>query len=218
MPPQIIIDPSNCGDPDSTISINVLPPSARRFGFVPDVTFLQPGDLILSYSRSFDLTGNLIVRAQSQAGFTEEHSRWTHAAVFLYEDFIVEAVPEAGVISRTLYEDIPGSVLRVRRRPNLDVVERYQIALCALRKQGMRYSRVAALRAGWRASNGLWNATWYPWVGRAIICSNILSDAFVEITRSSLRGCPVAEAVFPAHLSATDDLDDVTVPWLRLNP
>src|SRR5262245_66523693 len=51
--------------------------------------------------------------------------------MFLYEDFILEAVPRKGVITRTLYEDIPNSVLRVRRRPDLEVEERYKIALCA---------------------------------------------------------------------------------------
>jgi hypothetical protein len=35
--------------------------------------------------------------------------------MFLYEDFILEAVPSKGVITRSLYEDIPTSVLRVRR-------------------------------------------------------------------------------------------------------
>jgi hypothetical protein len=68
--------------------------------------------------------------------------------MFLYEDFILEAVPRKGVITRTLYEDIPNSVLRVRRRRDLEVEERYKIALCAQKMLGTRYDPGAALSLG----------------------------------------------------------------------
>jgi hypothetical protein len=215
--PQLIIDPDEVGKPAATTSISLIPERTRNFGFVPDLSLCQPGDLILSFSRSRDKIGQWIVHAQNQAGFAAEHSRWTHAAVFLYEDFIVEADPGAGVRNRSLYEDIPDSVLRVRRHPNLSDVERYKIALCALRMQGLRYSKAATLMAGWRALSGLWNRGGYPQTHQAVFCSKVFYDAFVEITRSLLNNCPVNEPVFPAHLSATNDLEDVRIPWLRLS-
>jgi hypothetical protein len=217
-PPQIVIDPSNHGAPVATTTINVIPPGARRFGFVPDLSYCQPGDLILSYARSRGIIDGLIVYAQDRAGFHTDDSRWTHAAVLLYQDLIVEAVPRKGVISRSLYEDIPDSVLRVRRYPHLVENQGYEIALSALRMQGRNYSTRQAFLAGLRAaSGGLWNRAWYPLVGRAIICSNIFYDAFGTITRRVLRDCPFTQPVYPAHLSATADLVDVHVPWLRLS-
>jgi hypothetical protein len=215
--PQLTIDPDNRGNSVGRISINLLPEKTRRFGFVPDLGLCCPGDLILSYSRLRDKIGELIADTQDQAGFAAEHSRWTHAAVFLYKDFIVEAAPQGGVQSRSLYEDIPDSVLRIRRRPGLSDVDRYKIALCALRMQGLRYSKRIAFWAGLRARSGLWNRSGYVGTERAIICSKVFYDAFVEITRSLLRDCPVNEPVFPAHLSATIDLEDIAIPWLQLN-
>lgn len=214
--PQLTIDPDSRGDSTARVSINLLPEQTRKFGFVPNLALCQPGDLILSYSRSRDKIGNLIVGTQTQAGFAAEHSRWTHAAVFLYEDFIVEADPAGGVQSRSLFEDIPGSVLRIRRCLSLQDVDRYKIALCALRMQGLRYSKRVAFFAGLRARAGLWNRGGYLQTERAVICSKVFYDAFVEITRSLLEGCPVNEPVFPAHLSATKGLEDVAIPWLQL--
>jgi hypothetical protein len=60
----------------------------------------------------------------------------------------VEAVPLGGVSTRSLHLDIPGSVLRVRRDPNLREEERYKVALNALRILNARYSfRTAFLAA-----------------------------------------------------------------------
>jgi len=215
--PQTIIDPKNRGNHSGTISVNIVPGKTRKYGFVPDFGLCKPGDLILSHSLSSSFLDRQIVKTQSRAGFDAEHARWTHAAVFLYEDFVVEAVPGDGVITRTLYSDIPNSVLRVRRRPDLRDEERYKIALCAQRMLGSRYNIRAAFSMGWRARSGLWDRAWFPSIGPVMICSKVFYDAHVEITRSLLKDCPMTDLVMPAHLSATTDLDDINVPWLKLS-
>ena len=189
--PQITIDPRST-PPEAacdTVSITPIPPKARRFGFVPDLRSCEAGDLILSHSISPAFIERQIVRTQAEAGLSEEDSRWTHAAVFLYQDFVLEAVPWKGVITRSLYSDIPDSVLRVRRRPSLEEKEKYKIALCAQRMLGTRYDIKAALSLGWRSILGrqMWNRDWRPLFRSAVICSQVVYDAHAEITLHFLK-------------------------------
>ena len=216
--PQLTIDPRTIPNFSETVSIAIIAPSARNFGRVPDLKRCEAGDLILSFSISPDWAERQIIRAQVQAGFSADDSQWTHAAVFLYQDYILEAVPREGVITRPLYSDIPDSVLRVRRRPNLRVEEKYKIALCAQRMLGTRYDIGAALSLGWRSRfNRMWNRDWRPSFKAAVICSQVVYDAHAEITQGFLKDCPLRD-VMPAHLSATSSLEDIYIPWVKLRP
>jgi hypothetical protein len=226
--PQITIDPRSIPPEaaDETVSITPIPPKTRNFGFVPDLRRCEAGDLVLSFSISPGFAERQIVRAQIQAGLSADDSRWTHVAIFLYQDFVLEAVPWKGVITRSLYSDIPDSVLRVRRRSknseDLEDEEKYRIkgykvALCAQRMLGTRYDIGAALSLGWRSRfTRMWNRDWRPAIKAAVICSQVVYDAHTEITLGLLKGCPLRD-VMPAHLSATSDLEDIHIPWVKLS-
>jgi len=214
--PQRIIDPEEHGNPAAITRINVLPPHVREFGYVPDFSLCMPGDLVLFSSTTPGFVDKQIELTQRLIGLADEHARWTHAAVFLYEDFIIEAVPKPGVVTRSLYQDIPTSRLRIRRCPNLQNEERYRIALCAQRMLGSRYDAAVAISAGLRARFNAWNRYWFRVARPTIVCSKVFYDAHVEITRRLLSDCPLDDLVTPAHLSATTDLQDVEIPWLKV--
>jgi len=173
----------------------------------------KPGDLILSYSIPFDLTEWSISNAQERGGFADEHSRWTHAAVFLFDTLVAEAVPRSGVRVHSLYDDTLSSVMRVRR-PRVTDEQRAHIALRAVATLGTPYGTIAALQLGRQMHYGLWNPATLIAFGGKLICSKVYFDAHIEIAKLPLSGCPMTGLVSPAHLSGTPDLDDVFVPWV----
>jgi hypothetical protein len=211
--PQYVIDPRNVGNP-ADLQINIVPPQLRTFGYVPNFGLCRPGDLILSFSIRHGLFERQISRAQGRGGFAQEHSRWTHAAVFLYGTLVAEAVPKYGVRVNSLYNETLECVMRVRR-PRLNGEERANLALRAVASLRTPYSRFAACQLGRQMHYGLWNPATLISYGRKVICSKVYFDAHIEIAKLPLSDCPMSGLVSPAHLSATDDLDDVSVPWVR---
>ena len=107
---QRILDPSDATSAVNAVSFSILPHSARRFGFLPDISKLLPGDVVLSRATQSPQTLNPIAVSQTAAGFSPEHAQWTHAAVVLLEDMLVEAVLTQGVIQRTIYTDVPNRI------------------------------------------------------------------------------------------------------------
>src|SRR5689334_3290429 len=130
--PQIEIDPAKPGPLISATPIAPVPRRVRRRSpIVPDFRQCLPGDLFLFRCATPNLLSRLISNSQQDL-HNEIDARWTHAAVYLYDDQVVEAVPFPGVRTRSLYDDVPKRILRVRRRQGLNVEERYKIALRAL--------------------------------------------------------------------------------------
>jgi hypothetical protein len=214
--PQAELDSQQPIVPLGQKSILALPGHVRRFGYVPDLSACMPGDLVLFRSVRPNVIARTIEAAQLAGGISAEHSRWTHATIFLSDDFVVEASPISGVAQRTLYADVPDKILRIRRQPALSEVERYRVALRALRMLGARYGYGAAISTGWHLLNGLWSSPSITSLGPAVICSKVFSDAYSDVTRKLLSGCPIDFPVTPAHLSATPDLQDIQIGWLKL--
>jgi hypothetical protein len=214
---QYTIDPRRARHSARTISISNPGAAARRFGFVPDFEACLPGDLILFRDVRPSWTAKAIMRAQGGSGFHLRDGQWTHAAVFLYDHHIVEAVPNGGVKVASLYDCIPNRILRVRRREDLTVEQRFTIGLRASTMIGRRYSPYRTLMIGWEMMTGLDQVPAGVSIGQTVICSKVYADSYSEVTKRVLQGCTITGAVTPAHLSFTADLQDVPIEWLRLN-
>lgn len=212
--PQLVLDPNKVADATRITSVPLLSPKTRKFGFVPDIADLLPGDLVL-YSDT-DTVGLAISGAQRVSGFAAEHARWTHVAVYLDEGFVVEAVPLHGVVQRNIFEGIPAGLMRFRRILSLSETDRYRIALRALSRLGLTYSITRVPKLSLAMIGGLWKRRPAPDEKGIVICSQIYHDSVVEITRSYLSQCPVDAAVTPAHLSCSGSFIDLNVEWLRL--
>ncbi len=106
--------------------------------------------------------------------------------------------------------------MRVRRRTTLSQIDGHKIALRALSMLGSRYSHPGVVALGWEMLKGLWSRPALSAHRHIVICSEVFHDAYTEITRNLLAGCPVNTPVTPAHLSATPDLSDVDIGWLKL--
>lgn len=215
--PQIELDPRTASqDAHRDRIIAVLPPSVRAFGFVPDVEQLLPGDLILSRSPSPGLIDSQIAKSQQDAGFALQDAHWTHAAVFIGDDLIVEALPFRGIVQESIYSYIPAEIMRIRRNAGFSDAQRHRIALQAMKNLGKRYSHWSAVALGADLARGLWNKTALRTNRFVVICSQLYFDCVLEITDRRLQRCPTEQPTTRAHLSATPDLTDVNVEWLRI--
>ena len=106
-------------------------------------------------------------------------------------------------------------MLRVRRDNTLTQPQRFRLAIRALMRLSQPYSYSSIFRAFFRPLN--------PWRfvlalrprERALICSQLFHEAYMEATGSILFE-RADIAVVPAELSAIDSLQDVKAHWVRL--
>lgn len=135
-----------------------LPWYLRSFGFLPDTTAWRPGDLILVCAVRSRWRWRLIQAAQQVSVDTAEHARWHHAAVYLGDFVVAEAVGGRGVRVGYLYPYLSRFLLRVRRPLEADAELGQRLALQAAIASGKRYDwrgfwrlgAQAIRRRGWR--------------------------------------------------------------------
>ena len=212
---QIVIDPYDRGEPVSESAISEIPPNVRRFGYIPNFRACLPGDLILFRNIVPSFSCRCI--SSAQRAFADEDAQWTHAAVFLYDDLIVEAVLspafERAAYAQTSLKEffVSGDV-----RTFLKVIAtRSPYARRACSVVDTVCSR--AFSIGWETHLGKWDPIGVPNFGPVIICSKVFHDACVEVTRALLQGCSIDRPITPAHLSATTSLEDIDVKWIQIS-
>lgn len=195
-----------------------IPEKVRKFGFYPNVDDWLPGDLILVSNIEPNWTHGVIEGVQKLGGYSEEDARWHHAAVYLGSNGEICEADIGGVIHSSINRYSTGChLIRVRRDPDINNDERWQIAIRSLTKlkQGYAYGHLIHIfflaRAGFHKLNVRFNEP----PKRAKICSQLYKDAYTPITGKMLEN-PQSGEITPAFLSLTNQLKDVIVSWKRI--
>lgn len=192
-------------------SKRVLARKIRLFGYVPNVEQLLPGDVIL-------VTGagpvpGLIRYTQERGGFHSDHARWTHIALHIDNDMIIEAAPWGGIRIDRLEDMTFGREVLVRRLEGLKPEDRFRVAIQALAGLRRRYSLPSMPRLAWQAwREVLWRKT--P-VHGVTICSTVARDAYITGPQIDLFPGQTG-VIWPADLSMTPVLSDVPVDWVKV--
>ena len=190
------------------------------FGYVPDDTELLPGDVILFSGRG--LVSWAIRATQVMAEFDPEHARWTHAALYIGKGTVVEAVTWQGVRVAPLEQVTAGRTLLVRRRhkatngvDDLSMEDRFRVVIDALSQITLGYSLDVLPDL---ALNAVLHKLGRPvggHVARVVICSNIISRAYMTALRLALSAA-ATDVTWPADLSYCDELDDIRIGWVKV--
>lgn len=200
-----------------TVTYRLLDDRIRRFGQVADESRLQPADLVL-LGLADAKASRLIEAAQRRGGFDSQHAQWTHVAMYIGDDRVIEATPADGVRVNALSDVMFRRPSLVRRvvHAELPLEARFRTIIHAMHEIGRPYSLGIVPGLGWRA----WRRrVWRPGSGPDIlgmtICSSLMRRAY--LSGAELDIAPHATGVtWPADLSMSPRLADVPIGWVRV--
>lgn len=194
-----------------------IPPELREFGKFPNTHQWLPGDVLLFGEATPGFVGKTIRKVQVDCGFAITEARWQHAALYIGNDYMVEAAfPK--VRFHPIFDDVMNRCILVRRMPDLPLQKRHEIAVAALTKLGTWYGwpellQVFALRGRmWIKPKKVNRRTF------SRICSQLVAHSYATATGKVL--CVDAgfeRATTPADLALTRQLDDVPVYWQEIH-
>lgn len=203
----------------------LLEPRVRKFGSFPDTSVLLPGDLLLTEDLDPDWIAKSITQSQLEAGFPSEHSRWTHAAMYLGDgERVVESTfgsGQAGVQISPLGNYVGGHILRFRRPRDLTDEQRWLMVVEAASLVSLRYDFGYLITTWWQTRKGFWQrnknqrAIDRPFkISSARVCSTLYADAFTRITGEVVD--KRYDAHIPATLSQSDVFTDIALGWVKI--
>lgn len=213
--PQIVLDPADPTSVGQHATDMLVPPSVRKFGRVPEIANLLPGDVVLLCASDPPWASRIIQQAQKASGYSADDARWHHVAVYIGDGHVLEALPR-GVTYRPLYWYSGTHVLRFRRDHSLTLDQRYKIAIQAMMRLRMRYSKAAIPRIWVNMTRRLRQPANVMRGTPAVVCSQLYWDAFLTSTGRAVTSGPPFD-VPPAAISQSQTLADVAVGWLRLS-
>ena len=201
------------------VSLPGLASNIRKFGFVPNLNALLPGDVLLvTAPRSVPL---VVRTAQRSYGFSPEHARWTHAALYIGDGQIIEATLSEGVRAKDMIPATFRYDILVRRRlnPPLSDAQRCEIVALARETIGKNYGTRTVVRlSGQAVSGGRAGARGHttPHSGDTAICSGIVQSVYFGGVGLDLVPSLEGDVAWPGHLSETGKLTDISIGWLKV--
>lgn len=182
-----------------------------------DEEALLPADLVL-VANGGGKGSATIEKAQRQGGFEAEHARWTHVALYIGGDRVVEATPWHGVRVGTLSSAMFGRPALVRRiiNPEPSIETRYQIIIHAMQEIGGSYSIASVPALGWAAlRRTLWRRLPARDDQSLRLCSSLVRRAYLSAAEIDIAP-GITGIAWPADFSRSKRLTDVAVGWVKL--
>jgi len=189
------------------------PVHVRNLGKIPDVTCLEPGDLVLCEPVGADRVASAIQAVQRRS-FSPIHARWTHVAIIFDKERWIEALTRA-VSCGSVFDRCHNHHLRFRRATGLPLDVRTAVALQAMTYLRARYTLGQAGFLGLKAFLPNVVRSQFRPHQKAIICSQLFADAFAEKTGGPAAPPHIAD-IMPAHLSRSEVFEDIPVSWRPL--
>jgi hypothetical protein len=215
MPQQILdpnpskIVPSGNWKPSGPIPVHV-----RRFKYFPNINDWLPGDLLLVSAVRPGWISRSIIAAQVRGGYRDEDACWHHAAMYIGDANVCEAVG-SGVQLTSIFHYVGSHRVRVRRDLGMTAEDRFRLVVKALARLRNSYSRGGVIKLFLRSFKGFWKdsaAPVTPFGVRAVICSQLYADAYAMVTSKLVVNTSTTE-VTPAALSETQQLTDIRLYW-----
>ncbi len=189
---------------------------------------LEAGDLILVRPKKPDDLGvfgrikwSQTIDTQRKLIRDEEHASYTHAAISRNYHQIYESIPENGIFRTEYWRYMTGKYdVKVRRLKGLDHRNRSQISHNVAELFGKSYGFIELATIKAMANEWPWLEKIAAYIGRddTYICSALFAIACEKenIDLNLLPSDLNSKVVTPAHLSASDALEDVEVDWVNI--
>lgn len=173
---------------------------------VPNFSGWQPADIVL-VGNDGTLAGNVIVASQyaSLSGATRAGAKYTHAAIYVGNGMLVEAIVGAGVAERSVWDYCQFRTLALRRVPALSRAQASNIVLAARSHLGQSYSWLGAI-----ASKLIPQTEPNP---DRLYCSTYVSLVVAQGSGRMLASMPRYKPLHPGTLAGHAGLDRVDLEW-----
>ena len=190
-----------------------IPRVVRKHGKIVDPSVLEAGDLILSCNNTPSWISKKI--QQYLLGLYDwDHSKWHHAIVSGGGIEVCEATVK-GVRANEFWHYMDGNhEIKIRRLKTADSTNRAKVAYFAASEVGTAYGFINILKTA-RAigknnflEKGIFNS-------KGVICSQLYFEACMRVGILLIPGITQNVAT-PAHLSASQQLEDVPFDWVMI--
>lgn len=181
---------------------------------LPNLDALQPGDLILSTPRKWDL-GTPFIKLGQRIRYAWDDARWNHASLYAGPGYrIIHTNPDHGVAESDLETMVKTHLLRFRRDPEMERGAGRRMVDTAQDLLGLNYSKYGFAKAtldqfmkmGYRSRRDK----------PQLICSTLYVDAYEKANPGKRLFTQDSRYPIPALLSRTPLLSDVAVSWKRV--